>query len=64
MVLYGHRVIGHTAGIIVNITGYRANGLNHLSMDICGHLVTGASVEAIMVFIMAIGDEALGITEV
>jgi len=31
--------------------------LNHLSMVIYGHLVTGASVVAIMAFIMDIGDE-------
>jgi len=64
MGISGHRVIGHTAGITANITGYRANGLNHLSMVTCGLLVTGASVVAIMAFIMVIGDEALDITEV
>ena len=64
MGISGHRVIGLTAGITANITGYRANGLNHLSMVIYGHLVTGASVVAIMAFTMVTGDEVLDITEV
>ena len=57
MVISGHPVIGLIAGFTANITGCRANGLNHLNTDIFGHPVTGVTVAAIMVFIMGIGDE-------